>query len=235
MHLHRRQAVNDAATVFGTAHFDDYQQQGGSLAAYTSVGALAGAWHVYALEWTLESLHWCGALPHALRHTRMQHVHVPAAVCSTGEREQACPPASAMCCCLFSQAPALQKYCLLMGPSRSLQVMWFMPLISERHQLRTQVCGRRANGVGLPALHRAQRLVQQRARGRGRLCRALRPALPPAGVLPSVQDYALATPSAVLPLFLPSLPGFAVAPFSPSSALAPAAVRLVAAAAGTMC
>ena len=61
-----RQAVNDAATVFGTAHFDDYQQQGGSMAADASVGAFAGAWHVYALEWTLESLHWCGALPHAL-------------------------------------------------------------------------------------------------------------------------------------------------------------------------
>lgn len=67
MQSRRRQAVNDAATVFGTAHFDDYQQQGSAMAAYTSVGALAGAWHVYALEWTLESLHWCGALPHALR------------------------------------------------------------------------------------------------------------------------------------------------------------------------
>ena len=53
-----RQAVNDAASVFGTAHFDGFQQQGGSMAANTAVGAFAGVWHVYALEWTLESLKW---------------------------------------------------------------------------------------------------------------------------------------------------------------------------------
>ncbi|KAK9833432.1 hypothetical protein WJX81_005146 [Elliptochloris bilobata] len=52
------EAVNDAASVFGTAHFDAYQMQGGSMDANTSVGAFAGAWHVYALDWTLESLHW---------------------------------------------------------------------------------------------------------------------------------------------------------------------------------
>ena len=73
MRSRRRQAVNDAATVFGTAHFDDYQQQGDSMAAHTSVGALAGAWHTYALEWTLESLHWCGALPHAVSQKRQAH------------------------------------------------------------------------------------------------------------------------------------------------------------------
>ena len=84
MQSRRRQAVNDAATVFGTAHFDDYQQQGGAMAAHTSVGALAGAWHVYALEWTLESLHWCGALLHALAAQRTCNFHVTAAACSYG-------------------------------------------------------------------------------------------------------------------------------------------------------
>ena len=57
--------------------------------------------------------------------------------------------------------------------------------------LRTQVRGRRADGCGLPALHRAGRLVHQRARGRGRLRRTLRPVIPPAGVplfLDTAQD-----------------------------------------------
>jgi len=61
-----RQAVNDAASVFGTAHFDGFQQQGGSMAANTAVGAFAGVWHVYALEWTLESLKWHALPSHVL-------------------------------------------------------------------------------------------------------------------------------------------------------------------------
>jgi hypothetical protein len=55
------QAVNAQASVFGTAHFDDYQTQGGALDASAVAGGFAGAWHVFSLEWTLESLAWCGA------------------------------------------------------------------------------------------------------------------------------------------------------------------------------
>lgn len=55
------QAVNAQASVFGTAHFDNYQTQGGALDASAVAGGFAGAWHVFSLEWTLESLAWCGA------------------------------------------------------------------------------------------------------------------------------------------------------------------------------
>lgn len=53
------EAVNDLSTIMGTAHFGNPKGQlGGLLAADVASGSFAGAYHVYSLEWSLESITW---------------------------------------------------------------------------------------------------------------------------------------------------------------------------------
>lgn len=53
------EAVNNLSTVMGTAHFGIPKgQAGASLAADVASGSFAGAYHVYSVDWSLESITW---------------------------------------------------------------------------------------------------------------------------------------------------------------------------------
>ena len=53
------ESVNAFGQVFGTIHYGLPQQQlGGALSQSTSTGLLAGAMHVYAVEWTWNQITW---------------------------------------------------------------------------------------------------------------------------------------------------------------------------------
>lgn len=53
------EAVNDMSSVMGTVHFGDPQGQlGGQLTADFSSGAFANAYHVYAVDWSWDTITW---------------------------------------------------------------------------------------------------------------------------------------------------------------------------------
>ncbi|CAL8465137.1 g4672 [Coccomyxa elongata] len=53
------EAVNDMSVVMGTAHFGNPKGQlGGQLAADVASGPFASAYHVYAVDWSWESIIW---------------------------------------------------------------------------------------------------------------------------------------------------------------------------------
>ncbi len=53
------EAVNDMSSVMGTVHFGKPKRQlGGQLAVDTSSGAFAGAFHVYAVDWSWDTITW---------------------------------------------------------------------------------------------------------------------------------------------------------------------------------
>lgn len=53
------EAVNDMSVVMGTAHFGNPKGQlGGQLAADVASGPFAGTYHVYAVDWSWESVIW---------------------------------------------------------------------------------------------------------------------------------------------------------------------------------
>ena len=53
------ESVNAFGQVFGTIHYGLPQQQlGGALSQSSSTGLLAGAMHVYAVEWTWNQITW---------------------------------------------------------------------------------------------------------------------------------------------------------------------------------
>lgn len=53
------EAVNDMSAVMGTAHFGNPKGQlGGQLAADVASGSFAGAYHVYAVDWSWDAITW---------------------------------------------------------------------------------------------------------------------------------------------------------------------------------
>ena len=53
------ESVNAFNQVFGTLHYGLPQQQlGGALSGSASTGAFAGAFHVYAVDWSWDQISW---------------------------------------------------------------------------------------------------------------------------------------------------------------------------------
>lgn len=53
------ESVNAFSQIFGTVHFGMPQQQlGGALSQSTLSGVFAGAYHVYAVEWSWDQISW---------------------------------------------------------------------------------------------------------------------------------------------------------------------------------
>ena len=53
------ESVNTFSQIFGTIHFGMPQQQlGGAFSQSTLSGVFAGAYHVYAVEWSWDQISW---------------------------------------------------------------------------------------------------------------------------------------------------------------------------------